>query len=139
MTTVEPVIQTSTERIGRIAALVLLVISFLAVAGLDGLTTLYVIPKFDKIFKDFHTTLPDATVFLIQFSDFVRLNWYVSMPMFFGVYTGLFLLALNRERKWWLFVLVLSIMITFLSVLSVCFVTIALFQPLVSLIQSVKS
>jgi len=138
MTAVAPVITTSKDRPGRIAAAVLLGISFLAVAGIGGGTMMYIVPHYEKIFRDFHTQLPAGTQILLNISHAVCTYWFVCVPLILTGYTSLFLLTLVGARWWWKIVLALAITLTALALLSVPVIVIALFQPLVGLTQSVR-
>jgi type IV pilus assembly protein PilC len=59
---------------------------FVAVSIVAGIMT-FIIPKFEKIFHDFHTTLPLPTQMLINISYWVRSYWY----MFVGIPICLYL------------------------------------------------
>ncbi len=57
---------------------------------------LYIIPKFEKIFRDFGMKLPDLTQFLMNTSQWFGKYWYI-LPLFpMGFYLTIKLLRLNR-------------------------------------------
>ena len=43
-----------------------------------GVATLIVVPKFEKMFRDFNTRLPDMTLAVLNFSHFLGCYWYVA-------------------------------------------------------------
>jgi hypothetical protein len=133
-----PEIQSSSDRFGRIASAVALGISFLAVVGVGGWLMMYAVPKFEKIFRDFHTQLPAGTLALISVAHFLQTYGLILIPLVLAVYTGLFLLALKGSRMWYIIVLALAIILTVLLFLYVLVVVVVLFQPLVGLVQSVR-
>jgi len=133
-----PEIQHFQDRPGRIAAAVVLGISFLAVAGIGGIM-LYVVPHYEKMFRDFHAQLPAGTQTLLGISHAVCTCWFVCAPLILAGYTVLFLLALRGARKWWKIVLALGLGLTALAVFCVPVVVVALLQPLAGMTQSVNA
>jgi len=58
---------------------------------------IFIIPKFEKIFKDFKMTLPDLTLTLMSVSRWFANYWYV-LPLFpLGFYLLLKLIRLNKS------------------------------------------
>jgi len=58
---------------------------------------LYIIPKFEKIFRDFGMKLPDLTQFLMNTSQWFGKYWYI-LPLFpMGFYLTIKLLRLNKS------------------------------------------
>jgi len=58
---------------------------------------IFIIPKFEKIFKDFKMTLPDLTLTLMAISRWFSSYWYV-LPLFpLGFYLLLKLIRLNKS------------------------------------------
>jgi type IV pilus assembly protein PilC len=111
---------------------------------------LFVVPRFEAIFKDFGTKLPVMTEWLLIASRWTRGGlWvlFVVLPVPFG-----FLVALvqpvgpepeesgdvrtprrGRPRRWWIFRLVA------LAIVVIALVTVfALFLPMITLIQAVS-
>lgn len=57
---------------------------------------LYIIPKFEKIFRDFGMKLPDLTQFLMNTSQWFGKYWYI-LPLFpMGFYLTIKLLRMNK-------------------------------------------
>lgn len=65
--------------------------------GILSFIMLYIIPKFEKIFRDFGMRLPDLTQFLMNTSAWFGKYWYI-LPLFpMGFYLTIKLLRLNRS------------------------------------------
>ena len=66
-----------------------------------GFLMYYIIPKFKKIFDDFGTELPQATVLLISISDAIINFWYVfGIPLFY-IPVGVFVFVTMAEYHGW--------------------------------------
>jgi type II secretory pathway component PulF len=99
--------------------------------------------RFEATFKDFHTDLPTATILLLGFSR-VMLNAFGWIPLLAGVIGIPFLWPLvvpppadestARNRRRWM-----RLFIFIIIGLMVGFVVLALFAPMISLIQTVSS
>ena len=44
-----------------------------------GVAALIVVPKFEKVFRDFNTKLPDMTIALLNFGHFLGHYWYLAL------------------------------------------------------------
>ncbi|MGL4550700.1 MAG: type II secretion system F family protein [Gemmataceae bacterium] len=77
-------------------ALVYPVVVILVAVSILTFIMLYIIPKFEKIFKDFNMTLPEMTRALMAVSKWFSLYWYV-LPLF--PLAGWLLLKLIRLSK----------------------------------------
>ena len=61
-----------------------------------------VVPVFGDIFKDFGSTLPAPTQFLLDLSDFIRGNWYYIVAGAAGAFFGIrYLLGTKQGRETW--------------------------------------
>ncbi len=77
-------------------AMVYPVVVILVAVGIVAFIMYKIVPAFQKIFKDFDTTLPDITIALITVSQFVQ-DWWFMLPL---IPTGLFLFVkLLRKFK----------------------------------------
>ena len=66
-----------------------------------GFLMYYIMPKFKKIFNDFGTELPQATVLLIRTSDAIINFWYVfGLPLFY-LPAGMFVFVLMAQYYGW--------------------------------------
>ena len=76
---------------------VVITFSVLIIVGI----MIFVIPKFRDIFKDFHTTLPALTQFLIDVSDWIanQYGWAVIFGAPFAIFFGMKMLGKNRTGK----------------------------------------
>jgi type IV pilus assembly protein PilC len=72
-----------------IGAMVYPVVVISVAIGILTFIMVYIIPKFEKIFKDFDMTLPDLTLWLMGVSHWFVNNWYF-LPLF--------------PIGWWLFI-----------------------------------
>ena len=80
--TVEPV---ALEKVPVVVYVLLLVTVFVEI-----------VPAFEKIFKDFDTTLPDITIALITVSQFVQ-DWWFMLPLIpVSLFLFVKLLRLNK-------------------------------------------
>src|SRR5438105_2471865 len=87
-------------------AMVYPVVVILTAVGILTFIMLYIIPKFEKIFKDFNMTLPAITLFIMTVSRWFSTYWYL-LPLFpIGWYLIIKLIRLNRagnyamDRTW---------------------------------------
>jgi type IV pilus assembly protein PilC len=62
-------------------AMVYPVVVILTAVGILTFIMLFIIPKFEKIFKDFNMTLPDLTLALMKTSNWFGHYWY-TLPLF---------------------------------------------------------
>jgi type IV pilus assembly protein PilC len=62
-------------------AMVYPVVVILVAVAILSFIMIYIIPKFEKIFKDFNMTLPDLTIMLMKTSRWFSEYWYV-LPLF---------------------------------------------------------
>src|SRR5438105_13795483 len=77
-------------------AMVYPVVVILTAVGILTFIMLFIIPKFEKIFKDFNMTLPDLTLALMATSRWFGQYWY-TLPLFpLGLWLLLKLIRLNR-------------------------------------------
>ena len=77
-------------------AMVYPIVVILVAVGIVTFIMYKIVPAFQKIFKDFDTTLPDITIALISVSQFVQ-DWWFMLPL---IPTGLFLFVkLLRKFK----------------------------------------
>lgn len=117
------------------------------VATVLAIDLLFVVPPFEAIFKDFGTVLPAPTTWLLAASRFAARGGWVILIVF-PVIAG-FLGALRRarvpaadvqsERRGWLRRMSLLGLLVLLAVSAIVVVTmIALFLPMISLIQAVS-
>jgi len=60
----------------------------------------YIIPKFEKIFKDFDMKLPAITQLLLDISGFVKENWYVFPIILFGIWLFIKLICLFKKGRY---------------------------------------
>ena len=73
---------------GRVISVAVAILSFIM---------LYIIPKFEKIFRDFGMKLPDLTQFLMNTSQWFGKYWYI-LPLFpIGFVLTIRLLRLNKS------------------------------------------
>jgi type IV pilus assembly protein PilC len=77
-----------------IGAMIYPIMVLLVAAGIVSGIIAFIIPKFEKIFKDFNAELPLPTMMLINFSAFVREYWFI----FLGV-PAIFFLGLKLARS----------------------------------------
>jgi hypothetical protein len=100
-----------------------------------------VVPRFKEIFKDFKTSLPGLTTWLLIVADFIRSGWWI--PIAFVALALPLLLAWMTSRQPYRVYRVISVLIAIIVMLTssmftmVCGMT-ALFLPLIKLIQSVS-
>lgn len=70
------------ESLAKAAAPVWYLIDMLLLAGaIVGFLLIKIIPAFIKIFSDFNTELPQATIMLLNFCDFFVNYFYVAIPL----------------------------------------------------------
>ena len=102
-----------------------------------GVATLIVIPKFEKIFRDFNTMLPEMTVAVLSFSHLFGHYWYLAfLPVLLWPFVNHGVVALLSPRpdvvaprRLWYFV-------TWAVIFVVVMVAVAaLFLPLIVLIS----
>jgi len=76
---------------------VVITFSVLIVTGI----MIFVVPKFRDIFKDFHTTLPALTQFLMDMSDWIanEYGWAVIFGSPFAIFFGIKLIGKSRGGK----------------------------------------
>jgi type IV pilus assembly protein PilC len=86
---------------GRITgAMVYPVVVIMVAIAILSFIMIYIIPKFEKIFKDFGMKLPDITQFLMDTSKWFATYWYV-LPLFPMAYWLLIkLIRLNRTGNY---------------------------------------
>ena len=76
---------------------VVITFSVLIIVGI----MIFVIPKFRDIFKDFHTTLPALTQFLIDLSDWIanQYGWAVIFGAPFGIFFAVKFIGKNKTGR----------------------------------------
>lgn len=86
---------------GRITgAMVYPVVVIMVAVAILSFIMIYIIPKFEKIFKDFGMKLPDITQFLMDTSKWFATYWYV-LPLFpMGWWLFLKLIRLNKTGNY---------------------------------------
>jgi type II secretory pathway component PulF len=102
-------------------------------------TMLFVVPRFEQIFKDFHTALPASTMALLYASRCCQ-NLYVAgsfllVPIVLPILmTQLFWRpVVKQRRRWWELATVLVFVCTFM------FIIVSLFAPMIALVQTASS
>ncbi len=83
-----------------VGALVYPVMVIGVAVGIVSLIMVFIIPKFEKIFKDFHTTLPAPTRMLINISHFALLYWYVFVSIPIVVYLAMRLVKATEGGRY---------------------------------------
>ena len=90
---------------GRICATVAFALAFFLLCGI----TLFVVPKFEKIFAEFNAALPSATMLLVGSSRFCREHWLVAVPLVMLVIAGVMVLVWKGPRSWVVAVLIAAL------------------------------
>ncbi|MGD0900879.1 MAG: hypothetical protein ABR915_23855 [Thermoguttaceae bacterium] len=106
-----------------------------------GVATLNVVPKFERIFRDFGTQLPDLTLAVIGFHHLLSHYWYLALlPALAWPFVNHGVVSLLSPRpevvipkRLWYFATWIIIL------LLVMFAVIALFRPLIVLINAVSA
>ena len=98
-------------------------------------TSVWLVPRFKKMFADFATELPGPTVLVLHISDFLVSYWFLVVPLLVLLFAGLIVWIWLAD---WRSGLVAGILLI-LAVLT-CFagLVLTLFMPLTKLIQSAK-
>ena len=112
-------------------------LSFGAAIGVITLAMVFVIPRFEQIFKDFKMDLPGPTKLLLAISRWFTNNygWAVSAVACTALAVGLaFLDGRARRRGRWFYPLLAALV--FVGV--VVFVVIALFLPMITLVEGIS-
>ena len=93
-------------------------------------------PKFEKIFRDFNSTLPDMTVMLLNLSALFRRYWYVLIP---GVGAG-DIAVMGLLNSWGRARLMAAwgVLVWLAEMLLIGLILVALFVPLNSLISNLS-
>ena len=64
-----------------------------------GVATLIVVPKFEKIFRDFNTKLPEMTLTVLNVSHFLGHYWYLALlPVLLWPFVNWGIVALLSPR-----------------------------------------
>ncbi len=98
-----------------------------------GVAALIVVPKFEKVFRDFNTKLPDITVTVLNASHFLGSYWYLALlPVLLWPFMNHGVVALLSPRpdvvipkRLWYFATWVVILLT------IMFAVVALFAPLI--------
>ena len=98
-----------------------------------GVAALIVVPKFEKVFRDFNTKLPDITITVLNASHLLRCYWHLALlPVLLWPFVNHGVVALLSPRpdvvipkRLWYFVTWIVIL------LAVMFAVVALFAPLI--------
>lgn len=101
-----------------------------------GIVLLFVVPKFRAIFKDFRTSLPTLTEWILAFSDWYgsSLGWCLTLPLLIVMVVGVAVIgAMNPRAGRWLR---RGFLLAFLLMMGVT--VMAIFLPLTKLISSVS-
>ena len=112
-------------------------LSFGAVIGVFTLAMVFVIPRFEQIFKDFRLDLPGPTKLLLAVSRWFTndYGWAFSVAACTALAVGLaFLDERARRRRRWLYPLLALL----LFIGAVVFVILALFLPMISLMDGIS-
>ena len=115
----------------------LLILTTLAGLGLmvSLLANFTLIPRFEKIFMDFNTTLPQPTYAMIALSDFVRsFGW----PLVIAVLAGLIALAARGWTGRPQAAFIVGGLVLFLCAIYLALVVIAMHWPFLQLVDSVQ-
>jgi type IV pilus assembly protein PilC len=76
------------------------IVVILVAVSILSFILIYIIPKFEKIFKDFDMKLPAITQLLLDISAFVRENWYVFPIIVFGIWLFIKLICLFKRGRY---------------------------------------
>lgn len=98
-----------------------------------GVAALIVVPKFEKVFRDFNAKLPDITVSVLNASHFLGCYWYLALlPVLLWPFVNHGVVALLSPRpdvvipkQLWYFATWIVIL------LAVMFAVVTLFAPLI--------
>jgi hypothetical protein len=101
-----------------------------------GVAALIVVPKLEKIFRDFGTKLPDMTITVLNASHFLGRYWYLALlPVLLWPFVNYGVVALLSPRpdvvmpkRLWYFATWVVIL------LAIMFAVVALFLPLIVLV-----
>lgn len=58
-------------------------------------TWITVVPKFEKIFKDFDAELPSVTIFVLRLNNWFISNWYLTVPVWLALLAACLALSKN--------------------------------------------
>jgi type IV pilus assembly protein PilC len=83
-----------------IGAMVYPIVVITVAVAILSFILVYIIPKFEKIFKDFDMKLPAMTQLLLDISGFVRDNWYVFPIILFGLWLFIKLVCLFKKGRY---------------------------------------
>jgi hypothetical protein len=95
-----------------------------------------VLPKFEKVFRDFNTRLPDVTIAVLDFGQFLSRHWYLALlPVLLWPFVNHDVVALLSPRpevvvpkRLWYFATWAAILLV------VAFAVVALFVPLIPVV-----
>jgi len=105
-----------------------------------GVVTLNVVPRFETIFRDFGVKLPDITIAVLTFGNFLAHYWYVALvPVLVWPFMNYVVVSLLSPRPEVVIPKSLWYMATWAAILLVVlFAVVALFLPLIVDIQSLS-
>jgi len=75
------------------------VISLILVLGITAYLLVFVVPKFESMFKSLNAKLPGITVFVLDCSQFLQDRWYVVIGASLAAYFGYKLAMTNRDFR----------------------------------------
>ncbi len=75
------------------------VISLLMVLGITYYLLVFVVPKFESMFKSLNAKLPGVTVFVLECSQFLQEQWYIILGIGIAVFVGYKLAMTSREFR----------------------------------------
>jgi len=106
-----------------------------------GGAALRIVPEFEKIFRDFGTTLPAPTVFLLGLTHFLNNYWYLAiLPAAVWPFVNWAVVSLLSPRPEVVLAKQLWYVVTWATLpLAVMFGVVALFTPLIVDISNLSS
>ncbi|MGD0516283.1 MAG: type II secretion system F family protein [Thermoguttaceae bacterium] len=67
--------------------------------GIFAFVMIKIVPSYEKIFRDFHTSLPGITAALIEVSRFIGQTWIIFVPLYL-LFVGLFIYLIFYYLGW---------------------------------------
>lgn len=98
-------------------------------------TSVWLIPRFEKIFDDFATEVPGPTMVVIHISHFCVSYWFLVVPLIGLLFAGLIVWIWRVD---WRSGLVAGILLILAMPICSSGLVLALFMPLVALIKSAR-
>jgi type IV pilus assembly protein PilC len=75
------------------------VISLILVFGITAYLLMFVVPKFEAMFKSLNAKLPGITVFVLDCSYFMQNQWYIIFGGAIAVFAGYKMAMTNRDMR----------------------------------------